>query len=231
MKEELHRYSLIVGENAINKLNKSHVAIFGVGGVGGAAVIALARAGIGEISVFDFDVVEKSNINRQVVANQLTIGESKVEVIRNLIKEINPVIKVNVHNMFVNADNYLNINWDEFDFVIDALDNVSAKLLIIKQCSENNVRVISAMGAGNRLDPSKLKICDIFKTSHDPLAKVMRYELRKLGIKSLPVAFSKEVGAVFEKGHQNVVGSSPFVPNAMGLLLASYVASELIKGL
>ena len=229
MQEELSRFSWIIGEAAINKLASAHVAIIGVGGVGGSAVHALARAGVGHLSIFDHDYIEKSNINRQVVAYQSTIGRLKVDVLKEQINDINPLIKVDAYPLFVVEANYEDIPWDTFDFVIEGVDKITTKLLVIQKCIHKNIPIISAMGAGNRLDPSQLIICDIFKTKNDPLAKVMRYELKKRAISQLVVAASLELPTKQDDEAKRTPGSSPFVPNAMGLLIASYVTQALVK--
>lgn len=229
MSEELRRFALLVSEDGLERLASAHVAIIGVGGVGGSAAHALARAGVGHLTIVDHDRIEKSNINRQVVAYQSTIGKLKVDVLKEQILDINPAIKVDACPIFVTKENYEQINWRQFDFVIDAVDNISTKLLIIEKCLELKILVVSALGAGNRLDPSKITICDIYATANDPLAKVMRHELRKRNILHLPVAASSEQPIKPYSNEVGTVGSSPFVPPAMGLLIASYVTQTLTK--
>lgn len=229
MQEELSRYGWLVGTEALEQLAISHVAVIGVGGVGGAAVKALARAGVGKLTIIDHDIVERSNINRQVVASQVSLGRLKVDVLKEQVSDINPAISVKTLPLFVTKENYEQIEWEKFDFVIDAVDNISTKLLIIEKCLELKILVVSAMGAGNRLDPSKITICDIYATTNDPLAKVMRHELRKRNILHLPVAASSEQPIKPYSNEVGTVGSSPFVPPAMGLLIASYVTQTLTK--
>ena len=209
-----------------NKLEHSSVIVFGVGGVGGYVCESLARSGISDFVLIDSDKVEITNINRQIVATLDTLDKSKVEVMKERILSINKEAKVEANQKF-----YLPENSGEFDFsgvsyIIDCVDTVSAKLSIVHRAKELNIPVISAMGAGNKLDPTKLEVCDIYKTSVDPICKLMRRELKKLGISKLKVVYSKEEPI---KTENRTPTSNAFVPPAMGLVIASEVVKDLIK--
>lgn len=233
MKEEFSRLNLLIGEERMKKLENSSVIVFGVGGVGGHAVEALARSGVGYIAIVDFDKVEITNINRQLVATHSSIGKSKVEVLKSRLLDINPSIKVEAIEKFYLPENELEFDLEKFDYIVDAIDNMSAKISLISRAHELNVPIISAMGAGNKLDPTKLEVTDIYKTSVDPLAKILRHELRKRGINHLKVVYSKEepikVEEIKEGNRRSVPGSTAFVPPTMGLILASEVVKDLIK--
>jgi len=226
MKEQFKRTEILIGERGISILQKSKVAVFGVGGVGSFVVEALARAGIGEITLVDYDTIAESNINRQIHANHETVGKYKVDEMEKRIKQINPDCKVNIYKVFYNPDNEDKIIDSTFDYVIDAVDNVTAKLAIIQQAKKCNVRVISAMGTGNKLDPTKFEIVDISKTSVCPLAKVMRKELKKREIEDVKVVYSKEEP---KQNDADTIGSISFVPSVAGLVIAGEVVKELIK--
>ncbi|MCR5457280.1 MAG: tRNA threonylcarbamoyladenosine dehydratase [Clostridiales bacterium] len=229
------RTEMLIGKDALEKLNKCRVAVFGVGGVGGYAVEALARSGIGTIDVIDSDVVDISNINRQIIATSKTVGRKKVEVAKERIADINPDSKVNAYDVFYNDETRSLFDFDSYDYVIDAIDSVSSKLDLIVTCKEHNVPVISSMGAGNKLDPTKFEVDDIYKTSVCPLAKVMRRELKKRGVESLKVVYSKEEPITSEQtetpspGKRSVPGSIAFVPSVVGLIAAGEVIKDLIK--
>ena len=186
MKDRFFRTGLLIGEEALNKLKKCKVAVFGLGGVGSYATEALARSGVGSMDIFDGDVVDITNINRQIIALESTIGMPKAEVSEKRIKDINPNINVESHNCFFNKDNQHDFDFSKYDYVVDAIDMVSSKLLLIKICKDLNVPIISSMGTGNKLNPTLIKVKDIYSTSNCPLARVMRRELRKMSIKSLP---------------------------------------------
>ncbi len=222
------RTSLIIGEENIEKLKNKHVAIFGIGGVGSFSAEAIARAGIGKITLIDNDKVALSNLNRQLVALHSTLDKYKTEVMAERIADINPEAKVFCRNIFFDGESAKEIDFNEFDFVIDAIDSVSSKVFLIEKCSETNTPIISAMGAGNKLDPTKFEVSDIYKTSVCPLAKVMRNRLKKSGIKKLKVVYSKEIPAE-KKGEEKAPGSISFVPSVMGLILAGEVIKDLIK--
>ena len=210
----------LIGNKGLEKIQKSHVTIFGIGGVGGTAALALARMGIGKISIYDFDVVEETNLNRQVVADITTIGKMKVDVLESKIQEINPNCTVFKYSKKVKM-----IEDGECDFYIDALDDVNVKVALIKRAYFDKIPLISSMGAGNRFDPTKVLISDIFKTEGDPLAKLIRSELRKLGVKKQVVVWSKEDPI---KNTTRTPSSSVFVPNSFGLALAYFVIKQLL---
>ena len=215
----------LLGEDGLKKLQNSHVCVFGVGGVGGFVVEAITRSGIEEITIVDNDTVNETNINRQIIALNSTIGMKKVDVAKNRILDINPNVKVNSFDTFVTKENASMFDFKSFDYVIDCIDNVSAKLKIIELAKENDVNVISSMGTGNKLNPSMFKVTDISKTSVCPLARVMRLELRKRNIKNVKVLYSEEEPIKCEE----FVASVPFVPSVAGLLIAKEVILDLIK--
>ena len=215
----------LLGEEGIEKLKNSHVCVFGVGGVGGFVVEAIIRSGVEEITIVDNDTVNETNINRQIIALNSTLGKKKVEVLRDRILDINPNVKVHIYDTFVTKENAYMFNYKSFDYVIDCIDNVSAKLKIIELAKENEINIISSMGTGNKLNPSLFKITDISKTSVCPLARVMRLELRKRNIKNVKVLYSEEEPIKCEE----FVASVPFVPSVAGLLIAREVILDLTK--
>ncbi len=225
MNEQFERTKLILGEDAVNKLRSSHVALFGVGGVGGYAAEALARAGIGEIDLIDADVVSESNINRQIIALHSTVGRRKVDVARERILDICPDVKVRAHAVFFLHETADTFDFSEYDYVIDAIDTVSGKLAIIEKAKASGVPVISCMGAGNKTDPTAFRVCDISKTSVCPLARVMRYELKKRGIKGVKAVYSEEPPI---KNNSGSPGSLPFVPPVAGLIMAGEVIKDIV---
>lgn len=233
MEERFSRYGALIGEEGIAKLRVSKVAVFGVGGVGGEAIIALARAGIGHLVVIDHDVVAPSNLNRQIVATRSTLYETKVEIIKKMILDVSGDCIVESHDVFFEEKNKKDFDFASYSYVIDAIDSIDAKVALIKTCFEMGVPIISALGAGNKTHPEMLQIADIYQTSVDPLARVMRTRLRKIGIPSLKVVYSLEepYKVNLEEGGRRkaIPGSSPFVPNAMGLILASAVCEDLLK--
>ena len=231
MSEIFSREELLVGSDALKKLNKSAVILFGVGGVGSFAAEALARAGVGKIALIDNDTVNKSNINRQLLALHSTVGRNKVDVMKERILDINPEAEVFAYNQFYLESNCDFIDFEDYDFIIDAIDTVSAKLHIICRAEKSGVPVISCMGTGNRLDPTKFNVTDIFKTEGCPLARVMRTELRKRGIKKLPVVFSTEEAKRRSSVPKDdrTIGSISFVPSCAGLIAAGYVIRKLIE--
>lgn len=233
MREELQRTGLLLGREAVEKLGRAKVAVFGVGGVGGYAVEALARSGVGTLDIFDKDVVSVSNINRQIIALHSTVGRLKVEVMKERIADINPDIAVNAHACFYMPENAGEYDFSEYDYIIDAVDTVTAKIEIVMQAQKAGVSVISSMGAGNKLNPDQFEVSDIYDTSVCPLAKVMRKELKKRGVKSLKVVYSKEEAKtpaerIKEDGRRALPGSVAFVPSAAGLILAGEVIKDLI---
>lgn len=225
------RSELLLGKDAVEKLKSSRVAIFGIGGVGSYTAEALMRCGIGHLDLFDGDTVSESNINRQLVATEKTVGIPKVEVASIHAKEINPDIDVTPHQLFFSKENADDIDFSKFDYIVDAIDTVSSKILLAEKSVEANVPLISCMGAGNKLDPTRFEVADISKTSVCPLARVMRQELRKRGINHLKVVYSKEEPiktSVIENG-KPVSGSVSFVPSVAGLIIAGEVVKDLIK--
>lgn len=234
MKEELEREAMLLGDAAIEKLNSSYVALFGLGGVGSYTAEALARSGIGKILLVDSDVVSRSNINRQLCALQSTVGKYKVDVVAERLLDINPNLIIERSYDFVLPENISDFNFADFDYVIDAIDTVSAKLAIIQSATEHNVPIISCMGTGNKLDPTALTVTDITKTSVCPLARVMRRELKKRGIPHLKVIFSteepKEQKKVINTENNKIPPASvAFVPSVAGLIAASEAVKTLIS--
>lgn len=234
MSEIFKRTEMLLGSDALQRLGASAVAVFGVGGVGGGAVEALARGGIGRIDLIDNDIVSESNINRQLIATQSTVGMLKTEAAKARIHEINPCCVVNTFDTFILPENIDSFDFSAYDYVIDAIDTVSGKIAIIEQCNKQNIPVISSMGTGNKLDPTKFEITDIFKTSVCPLARVMRTEMKKRGIKKLKVLYSKEepikpiITETTERG-KAVPGSVSFVPPVAGMIIGGEVIRDLIK--
>ena len=224
----LNRTEALIGKENILKLQSANIIVFGLGGVGSYVVEGLVRAGVQNICIVDKDVVDITNINRQLIATNQTVGKDKVDAEEERILQINPHAKVIKIKEFVNDSNIQKImeTYSHIDYVIDAIDTVTSKLDIIKYCSYNNINVISSMGTGNKLDASKFEITDIFKTSVCPLAKVMRKELKKLNINSLTVLYSKEEPI---KTDLKVPASISFVPSVAGLLISGKVVKDLIK--
>ena len=234
MSEKFSRSELIYGKEAMAKLSKCHVAIFGVGGVGGYVAEALARTGIGHFTLIDSDTVALSNFNRQIIATKDTLGKYKVDVMKERILSINENAVVEVKKMFVLPENIDEIDLSQFDYIVDAIDTVKAKLAIIKKANDLNIPMISSMGAGNKLNPMGFIVADINKTDTCPLAKKIRYELRQMGIKKLKVVYSKEQPVelkeqLFNENKKPIPGSNAFVPSACGLLIASEVINDLTK--
>ena len=228
------RTKALIGADALEKLKTCHVAVFGVGGVGGYVVEALARSGIGALTLVDNDVVSLSNINRQIIALHSTLGKLKTEVAAMRAKDINPDIKVETHNVFFLPENADTFDFTSFDYVVDAIDTVSGKLALIERAKASGVPVISAMGAGNKLNPTAFEVADISKTSVCPLARVMRRELKKRGIEHVKVVYSKEIPVERDMpdsqktGEKSVPASIAFVPSVAGLVLAGEVIKSLI---
>ncbi len=221
------RTKLLVGESKFERLSKSKVAVFGVGGVGSFAVEALVRAGIGSLDIFDADRIDVTNINRQLIANVNNIGAKKVEAVRERVLSINPNAVVNSNYVKVDASNIDNYDFDSYDYVVDAIDMVSSKLLIIEKAKKLGKKIISSMGTGNKIDPSKLQLDDIYNTSVCPLARIMRKELKAREIESLRVVYSKEKPLYIPKDKINA--SISFVPSVAGLLMASEVVRDLTE--
>ena len=219
------RTELMIGVNNINKYSKKHIAIFGVGGVGGYVLEGLVRSGFEKITIFDFDKVDLSNLNRQIISNINNIDKIKIDEAIKHTLTINPNVNIMGYNMFIDEANINEINFNDFDYVVDAIDTVSSKLLIIQKCQELNIPMISSMGTGNKLDPTKLMITDITKTTICPLAKVIRKKCRELNIKHLTVLASIEEPI---KTNTRNPGSMIFVPASAGLLIASYILRSYI---
>ena len=231
MNEQFTRTELLIGKENLDKLKNTHIALFGLGGVGGQ-LINLIRCGVGHIDLYDGDVISESNINRQVLANHSTIGRSKVDVAKEMILDINPECVVNTFNKFFFKEDIEKIDFSKYQYVIDCIDTVSTKIAIIKKCDELKVNLISCLGTGNKIDASKLEITDIYKTSVCPLAKVLRHELKKLGIKKLKVCYSKEtpIKVVADSSNgRHSPGSMVFVPAVAGLLIGNEIIKDIIK--
>lgn len=226
MENQYTRTIAVLGDDAIKKLNNSHVAVFGVGGVGSFTVEALARAGVGAIDLIDNDTFNVTNINRQLYATHKTIGQYKVDVAATRILDINPNCKVTTHKMFYLPENAETLDLSQYDYIVDAIDTVTAKVELVKRADSVGTKIISSMGTGNKLRADLFEIADIYKTSVCPLAKVMRTRLKKEGIKKLKVVYSKEEPIT---NSQNVIGSVPFVPSVAGLILAGEVIKELTE--
>jgi len=228
MSEQFSRTRQLIGEAAVEKLSRSRVILFGVGGVGSFTAEALCRAGIGKITLVDGDVVSESNLNRQLVALHSTIGQSKAEVMKARMLDINPAMEAHALNLFYDASTAGQIDLTEYDYVVDAIDSVTSKLLLIEKCHALSIPSISCMGAGNKLDPTQFEISDIAKTSVCPLARVMRRELKNRGILHHKVVYSKEPPV--NTSGERTPASISFVPSAAGLILAGAVIRDLISG-
>ena len=229
------RTQLLIGEKAMEKLKNSRVAVFGIGGVGGYVVEALARSGIGSLDLIDSDTVSLTNLNRQLIATQKTIGEYKVDVAEQRILEINPDCRVRTFKVFFTAETASDFDFSQYDYVVDAIDTVSGKIELVLQSERAGVPVISCMGTGNHLDPTCFEVADIYQTSVCPLAKVMRTELRKRGIKKLKVVYTREEpvkpveGEEKEQTSKRVTpGSMSYAPGVAGLMIAGEVIRDLI---
>lgn len=237
MLNQFSRSEMIFGKEALKKLADSHVAVFGIGGVGGYVVEALARSGVGHLDLIDSDKVSLTNLNRQIVALHSTIGMYKTEAAKNRISDINPKCEVNVFNVFLTPENSQSFDFAQYDYIVDAVDTVTAKICLIEKAEFAGVPIISSMGTGNKLNPAMLEVTDIYKTSVCPLARVMRQELKKRGIKHLKVVYSKEIPLTpdpdalrecSESGQKKQPpGSTAFVPPTAGLIIASEVVKYL----
>lgn len=235
--DQFERTRLLVGSEAVERLKKSHVAVFGIGGVGGSAVEALVRSGVGALDLIDSDSVSLTNLNRQIIAVHDTIGLPKTQAAKERALSINPDVKITAYNIFYTPETQDSFDFTKWDYVVDAVDTVSAKLSIIKTAKDCGVPVISCMGAGNKLHPELFEVGDIYSTSVCPLARIMRSRLRKLGVDSLKVVYSKEkpvsidiseAQADIPPGRHTVPGSTAFAPNAAGLIIAAEVFRDLI---
>lgn len=227
------RFALLVGEENIQKLNQAHVIVFGVGGVGGYVVEALVRSGIGHITIVDNDAVSLSNLNRQIIATQETIGQKKVDVMKKRILSINPQCDVTALDMFYLPETADQIDLSSYDYVVDAIDTITSKIELAVRCNQK-IPLISSMGTGNKMNPALLEVSDLYKTSVCPLAKVMRRELKKRHIQHLKVVYSKEIPIKPQQSNEvtnkrTVPGSTSFVPSSAGLLIASEVIKDLLK--
>lgn len=248
MLNQFSRTELLLGKEAMEKLQNSRVAVFGIGGVGGYTVEALARSGIGKLDLIDDDKVCLTNINRQIIATRSTIGKYKVEVAEERIKDINPDCEVTTHRKFYTPETLAEFDFSQYDYVVDAIDTVSGKIELVMQAQKSHTPIICSMGAGNKMDPTAFEVTDIYKTSVCPLARVMRYELKKRGVKKLKVVYSKEKPLVpiedtaiscrehcicppgtARKSTQRraIPGSNAFVPSVVGLIIAGEVVKDL----
>lgn len=231
MTSQFERTEMLLGEEAVDILKRARVAVFGVGGVGGYVCEALARTGIGNFDLIDKDEVSISNINRQIIATHKTVGRYKTDVMKERILEINPDAKVNVHPCFFLPENSEEFSFQDYDYIVDAVDTVTAKIELVMKAAEYHVPIISSMGAGNKLDPTKFQVADIYKTNVCPLAKVMRRELKQRGIKKLKVVYSEEKPIQPQNtemdGRKATPGSIAFVPSVVGLIIAGEVIKDL----
>lgn len=227
MENQFSRTALVLGEEAVEKIKKAKVALFGIGGVGGYCLEALARTGIGSFLLVDGDDVSISNLNRQIIATKEGIGRPKVEVAKERILSINPEAEVEIDKMFFLPEEAEHFDFTKFDYIIDAVDTVSAKIAIIEKAKEANVPVISCMGAGNKMDPTAFRVADISKTNVCPLAKVMRHELKMRGIENVKVVFSTEPALKPDGEGRRIIGSLAPVVGTAGLLMANEVIKEL----
>lgn len=233
METQFSRTEMIIGSEGLEKLQQARVAVFGIGGVGGHAMDALVRSGIGAIDIIDNDTVSLTNLNRQLIATQKTIGMAKTEAAYNHILEINPNCKVKQWQTFYTPETAHLFDFHEYDYVIDAIDTVSGKIQLVKQAYAAETKIICSMGAGNKLDPTRFEVADIYQTSVCPLARVMRHELRKAGIPNLKVVYSKEEpvtpSSTTEQTYKKTVpGSMSFVPSVAGLILAGEVIKDIL---
>lgn len=235
MKEYFSRTISLIGEEKFLKLNNCHVAVFGIGGVGGYVCEALIRSGVGKLTIVDNDAVSPSNINRQIIATVDSIGKDKVDVAKDRLLSINPDAKISAVKEFFMPDTSYKFDFESFDYVVDAIDTVTGKIEIVLKAKDANVPVISSMGTGNKLDPTLFEIDDIYKTSVCPLAKVMRYELKKRNVDSLKVLYSKEKPILTSNNEESIPGrrhtpsSISFVPSVAGLIIAGEVIKDIIK--
>ena len=235
MFNEFSRTEQLIGKEALEILKTSTVAVFGIGGVGGYVVEALARSGVGHFVLIDNDTINVTNINRQIIALHSTIGLKKVEVMKARLIDINPEIITETYDCFYNEENSDNFEYSKYNYIVDAIDSVKSKILLIETAINNGVKIISSMGTGNKLDPTRLEISDIYKTEVCPLARVVRRELKSRGIKKLKVLYSKEIPIKIsqERDLKNDISTPPasisFVPSAAGLIIAGEVIKDMIK--
>ena len=233
LERSFERTEFLLGKEAMDKLKESHVAIFGLGGVGSYAVETLVRSGLGEISIIDYAKIDVTNINRQIQANINTLGMDKIDAIENRIKSINPDMVINKYRLNFGKDNYEEIDFRSFDYVIDAIDTITSKLILVEICKARSIPIIAAMGFGNKLDPTKIQVADIYDTKIDPLARVIRRELRSRGVDSLKCVYSTETPMKINIGdldkRKAIPASTAFVPPVGGITLAAEVVKDLIK--
>ena len=229
MSETFIRTEMLLGADNMSRLKNSHIAVFGLGGVGGHTVEALARCGVGKFTLFDNDTISESNLNRQIIATCDTLGMQKTEAMKNRILSINPLADVALNNVFYLPENANDFSFDNYDYIIDAIDTISAKIELVVRAEKSNIPIISSMGTGNKLDPTRFEIEDIYKTSVCPLARVMRRELKLRGIKKLKVVYSKEdpVRPADYESKGRIPGSTSFVPSVAGLIIASEVVKDI----
>lgn len=238
MPTQFSRTELLLGKDSAEILRAARVAVFGVGGVGGYAVEVLARSGVGAIDLIDSDTISITNINRQIIADHTTVGKFKTDAAEERILKIFPQCRVTKHNIFYTPENADNFDLSGYDYIIDAIDTVSGKIELAVRAEKCGVPIISSMGAGNKLDPTAFEVADIYKTSVCPLARVMRYELRRRGVKKLKVVYSKEppISPVLDgydeeaAGRRSIPGSVAFVPSAAGLIIGGEVVKDLVFG-
>ena len=237
MKNQFSRTERLLGKENMEKLAVARVCIFGIGGVGGYVAEALARSGVGHLELVDDDVVCLSNLNRQIIATHETLGRYKVDVMKERILSINPDAEVTVHKCFYLPETRAQFDFTYFDYVVDAIDTVAGKIALVLQAEESGTPVISSMGAGNKLDPTAFHVADIYQTSVCPLAKEMRRELKKRGVKKLKVVYSKEQPVAVQNGEESlqssprriIPGSIAFVPSVVGLIIAGEVVKDLVN--
>ena len=235
MINQFSRTEMLFGKAGMEALARARVAVFGIGGVGGYTVEALVRSGVGAIDIIDNDKVSLTNINRQIYATHKTLGKYKVDIAAERIAEINPDCKVTAHKTFYMPETQAEFDFTKYDYIVDAIDTVTGKLTIIENAQKCGTPVISAMGAGNKLDPTAFEVADIYKTTVCPLAKVMRRELKKRGIKKLKVVYSKEEPSAFvgeieeESAKRAIPASNAFVPSVAGLIIAGEVIKDLVN--
>lgn len=231
MINQFSRTEMLIGSDAMNRLSKCRVAVFGIGGVGGHVVEALVRSGIGAIDLIDNDKVSLTNINRQIIALHSTVGKDKTEVMKERIFDINPECKVTEHKCFYLPENSNEFDFKQYDYIVDAVDTVTAKIELVMQAGQAGVPIISSMGTGNKINPAEFEVADIYKTSVCPLAKVMRHELKKRNVRRLKVVYSKEIPLKPNESEEDncKAGSNAFAPAVAGLIIASEVIKDLIK--
>lgn len=226
MADRFQRLKILIGEENFSKLASATVAVFGVGGVGSFAAEALARSGIGRIILIDKDNIDETNINRQIHALTTTVGRSKVEVMSERIKKINPAVQVGaIQKFFLPNENVEDFFVSRYDYVVDAIDTLTAKIFLAEECQRRGIKIISSMGAGNKVDATRFRVSDIFQTSVDPVAKVMRKKLRERGVRNLKVVWSDEP----PRPVKDFIGSTAFVPSVAGLILAGEVVRDLTE--